>query len=190
MLARVGSQCGASVVILLVGVAVVALAQDRWETANAAVRRLPPAAFPQLPPRIRSALEGRGCLIPQNYSDAHPHNVVHGQFARPGQIDWAVLCSRRDTSTILVFWRGAADSVAELAPAADRNYLQEMPEGIVYSRGLGVADARYIRQHYARYGGPSPPPLDHDGIDDGFEGKASEVHYSYRGRWLTLTGAD
>ncbi len=163
---------------------------EEWDSANAAIVRLPPAAFHQLPAAVRADLERRGCLIPQNYTDTHPHNVVHGQFARPGQTDWAVLCSRNDTSTILVFWRGAADSVAELAKAADRNYLQGMPEGIVYSRGLGVADTTDIRRLYSSYGGPEPPPLDHDGIDDGFEGKASEVHYWYRDHWIELTGAD
>jgi hypothetical protein len=35
-----------------------------------------------------------------------------------------------------------------------------------------------------------PPRIDHKGIDDAFVGKASEVHYYYRGKWLELQGAD
>ena len=44
--------------------------------------------------------------------------------------------------------------------------------------------------HHELYGGPKPPPLDHDGINDMFVGKASVVWYRYQGRWLQLTGAD
>jgi hypothetical protein len=40
------------------------------------------------------------------------------------------------------------------------------------------------------YGGPKPPPLDHEGISDIFIGKASVVWYWYRDRWLKLQGAD
>jgi hypothetical protein len=36
----------------------------------------------------------------------------------------------------------------------------------------------------------TPPPLDHDGIDDGVVEKGSSVWYWYRGRWLELTGSN
>ncbi len=48
----------------------------------------------------------------------------------------------------------------------------------------------YIIKYYAAYGGLKPVPMDHQGIDDAFIGKASEVLYLYRGTWLRLTGAD
>ena len=48
----------------------------------------------------------------------------------------------------------------------------------------------YILSHNRDYGGPEPPPIDHDGVNDVFAEKASVVHYFYRGRWLALTGAD
>jgi hypothetical protein len=51
-------------------------------------------------------------------------------------------------------------------------------------------DARFISQHHKRYGGPEPPPLDHEGINDAFVEKASGVWYWYRGKWLRLSGAD
>jgi len=44
--------------------------------------------------------------------------------------------------------------------------------------------------HHELYGGPKPPPLHHDGINDMFVGKASVVWYRYQGRWLQRTGAD
>ena len=39
--------------------------------------------------------------------------------------------------------------------------------------------------HYRAYGGPKPPPIDHQGIESGGE-KASVVLYCYRGKWLKL----
>jgi hypothetical protein len=45
-------------------------------------------------------------------------------------------------------------------------------------------------RHYDAYGSVKPPPIDHQGIDDAFAGKASVVLYFYRGKWLELTGAD
>ena len=57
-------------------------------------------------------------------------------------------------------------------------------------RALRVADRRYIREQHAAFGGPQPPPLDHDGINDIYVEKASVVWYWYRGKWLHLQGAD
>jgi len=51
-----------------------------------------------------------------------PNNVIKGEFARPGQIDWAVLCSVKGVSTILVFWNGSENNPAALLPAADSNH--------------------------------------------------------------------
>lgn len=42
---------------------------------------------------------------------------------------------------------------------------------------------------YEAFGGPTPPPIDHDGLDE-YTGKASVVHYWYDGKWLTLQGMD
>ena len=61
---------------------------------------------------------------------------------------------------------------------------------IGYSRALSPAGADYILSVYQAYGGPKPPPIDHQGIDDAFLEKASTVHYFHEGKWLRLTGAD
>jgi len=90
-------------------------AQDAWDRADSATTRLPPSGFSQLPPGVRRALEERGCMIPQSSERRQPHNVIRGEFQQPGQLDWAVLCSRARVSTILVFWKGnpaEVDSVA------------------------------------------------------------------------------
>jgi len=48
----------------------------------------------------------------------------------------------------------------------------------------------YILSRYRAYGGPKPPTIDHQGIDDAFLEKASVVHYFHAGKWRKLTGAD
>ena len=167
-------------------------AQDRWEAADAAVLRLPPAAFPQLPRNIVRYLQARGCTVPQTFVSAEPHNVISGEFARRGQTDWAVLCSRGRESSIIVFWRGSTNSVSEIARAPDKSFLQTVDgEGrIGFSRKIDAVGRGYVVAHYKAYGGPKPPPIDHQGIDDGYVEKASVVLYFYRGRWLELQGAD
>ncbi len=167
-------------------------AQDKWSEADAATLRLSPAIFLQLPKNIVRYLEGRGCTIPQTYLSREPHNVISGEFARRGQTDWAVLCSRGGESSILVFWRGSTKSVAEIAKAPDRDFLQTITEGgkIGFSRMIGAVGRDYITKHYKASGSPEPPPINHQGIDDAYVEKASVVRYYYRGRWLELHGAD
>jgi hypothetical protein len=61
---------------------------------------------------------------------------------------------------------------------------------IGYSRSISVVGQQYILDHYREYGGPKPPPIRHDAIDDAFSGKASVVYYFDSIRWHTLKGAD
>lgn len=136
-------------------------------------------------------MDRRGCTIPQEAFSKKPHNVIRGSFARPGQTDWAVLCSVKGTSTILVFWNGSPKNPAAIAASEDRNYLQGITQNeIGYSRGISAANRDFIMRHHQAYGGPTPPPIDHQGIDDAFLEKASVTWYLYRGKWLRLTGAD
>jgi hypothetical protein len=177
--------------VLLLCVAARAAAQDQWDRANAATRRLPPSEFTELPAIVLEGLEARGCRIPQTYWDNKRHNVIKGQFIEPGQFDWAVLCSRNDTSRILIFRSGLADTPDALREVLDRNYLQSIGNGqIGFSRFLAVVDSTYIQKHAERHPGSSLPPLDHEGINDVFLEKGSLVWYWYGGRWLQLPGAD
>ena len=163
---------------------------QEWEKADLATTRLAPSAFPELPAPIRKDLARRGCTIPQPFNATHV-NVISGRFTSAKQTDWAVLCSIKRTSSILVFRSGSPAAVAELASQPDLSALQVVSTGVVgYSRALGVANADFIRVHHQRYGGPKPPPLDHDGINDIFIEKGSVVLYWYRGRWLGLTGSN
>jgi hypothetical protein len=120
-----------------------------------------------------------------------PHNVIRGVFAKPGQTDWAVLCSVNGASSILVFFSGSTTSVAEIAKMEDRIFLQGIsPDKIGFSRGISPAGKDFIMRHYKAYGGPKPPAIDHQGIDDAFIEKASVTYYFYNGNWMKLTGAD
>jgi hypothetical protein len=162
-----------------------------FKAAERQIVRLPPSAFSMLPAAVVKELQNRGCTIPQNAFSKTPQNVISGEFAKRGQKDWAVLCSIKGSSSILVFWNGAVKNPAELNSAEDLNYLQGLGgDKIGYSRGIAVAGGRFITEHFDAYGGPKPPPIDHDGIDDVFLEKGSTVQYFYNGQWLQLTGSD
>jgi len=107
-----------------------------FDDAERRIVRLPPTAFPQLPRNVIGELQHRGCTVPQGTFTKKPHNVIRGEFAKPGQTDWAVLCSVKGVSTILVFWNGSGNRPGALAPTEDRNFLQGItPDKIGYSRG-------------------------------------------------------
>jgi len=167
-----------------------------FESAAKQIRRVSPEAFPNLPPEIRRELRNRGCLIPEQTAIneealSQRRNVIEGEFFEKGKISFAVLCSVNEWSSILVF-RDVSDlHPDELAKSEDKNQLQGVGNGkIAYSRLIQPADSGFILNHYRAYGGPEPPPLDHQGIDDAFLEKASVTYYWYRGEWRKLTGSD
>ena len=184
----------AAATVLLLNPLFAQLRQDlkrEFDEAERLVVRLSPAAFPKLPGNVVREIQRRGCTIPQEAYTKQPHNVIRGEFAKPGQTDWAVLCSVKGVSTILVFWNGSESNPAAIAPMEDRIFLQDMGGGkIGFSRGISPVGRDFIVRHYQAYGGPTPPPVDHQGIDDAFIEKASVTHYFYQGKWLRLTGAD
>jgi hypothetical protein len=167
--------------------------QIDWNAAERNIVRLKPAAFRSLPAAVRAHLEERACTIPQSPEiDEQPNNVIKGRFTSAKQQDIAVLCSVKGTSSILVFRGGSVSDVAEIASTEDRSFLQTTgPNTIGFSRAVFVASPSAIRGFHKEFGGPTPPsPLDHDGINDAFVGKASTIHYWSGGRWLELTGMD
>ena len=162
-----------------------------WDKAAKEIRRLPPSAFPQLPAAVASELDRRRCTIPQAAGERGPHNVIQGGFTRKGQLGWAVLCSRDGESSILVFRGSSTEGVSELAKRPDTTWLQAVGDGkIGYSRMISPVDGPGIVGYQEAFGGPKPPPIDHQGIEDHFLGKASVIFYYYRGSWLELSGAD
>jgi len=168
---------------------------SQFEAAEREIRRVSPDVFLNLPPAIRTALRSRGCLVPQqtftNDAGAQPHNVIKGEFFEKGRAAWAVLCSVRESSSILVFRDASDQQPDELAAEEDKNQLQGADkERIAYSREIQPVGRKYIVDRARGNGEPEPPPIDHQGINDEFVGKASTVYYWYRGKWLTLSGDD
>ncbi len=165
--------------------------QDPWTVADVRTMRLPPSRFPALPKPVQLALERRRCTIPQTPGNPRPHNVIRGHFRNARDWDWAALCSVNRRSRVVVFWGGQPDSIAVLEAAPDRDYLQGGGDNpIEFSRIIGVASPGAIRSYNAEFGGSQLPTIDHDGIEDAFEGKASAIAYYSQGHWLTFGGAD
>ena len=166
-----------------------------WDRADRKTTRLEPDRFPELPPAVASELTRRGCTIPQTFVQQKPHNVISGRFRNRAQLDWAVLCSVNRVSTILVFWAGSARDVVELAKRPDAGDLQATEEkvdenSIRYSRYIATAQEETILQSRSVYEAPGYPPITHEGIEDGFAEKGSDVQYWHDGRWHEFPGAD
>ena len=183
-----------TVVALLSSVTGTAGEMDRWFAAEQAIVRVPESAFPNLPERIRHVLRELRCLVPQpgdRVAAREPLvNAISGQFARAGQVDWAILCSSGGRSSIYVVWGGPATCSAPLASAADRDYLQDRGgERIDFSREISAAGPKQIVATYRHYG-EAPPPVSHDAIEDIFVDKASVRYYCDSGSWKKLLGAD
>ncbi len=163
--------------------------ETEWTIAARHIRRLPPASFPELPKPFIAELERLGCTVPQSDYSGGRTNVIQGDFGAPGQHDWAVLCSRGGQSVIFLYWGGPVQCPRELRPAPDAAYLQGLGEGrIGFSRGISKTKAYHdypYEDNRAR-----EVQLDHDAIDDAFEGKASTVYFCRNGTWVTFGGND
>ena len=165
-----------------------ARAQDIWAEADKAILRLAPVSFTRAPAKVVEALENHRCLIPQSAGDTVPHNVIKGSFSRPGQTDWAALCSRAHASTVLIIWGAPSTCPDEMETREDRTFLVKGTDGkIRFARTIQTISAKKIRALYDRYGGEPPPPLNHEGISDVFN-REGVVKYCYEGKWRELTG--
>ncbi len=177
--------------------ALVAIAGSQdWARADRETKRLPPSAFPELPKAIRFDLERRGCTVPQSFTAVTPENVIQGTFTTSGQTDWAVLCSVRSTSSILVFRAGSIENVARLRGMRDNIFLQVVGHDargtaiIGYSRSIVPVTATAIVAHLQKVAEGKAPDLDHAGIEDAFVEKASSILYWAQDRWIQLPRTD
>ena len=102
---------------------------QNWAAANAATRRLAVSAFPALPAPVRADLDRRGCTVPQPHSARQAANVIRGHFFGATSNDWAVLCSRGEFSSILVYRNGEISPAATPARDSDAGYLQSIRQG-------------------------------------------------------------
>jgi hypothetical protein len=148
-----------------------------------------PTAFPKLPANIVADLQRRHCKIPQLLHEPKV-NVIQGEFAKPGQSDWAALCEVGHTTAILVYWNGSEINPAQIARQDDAVRYEITGNGKENIRVISPVARREIMIHHSHSPGPKPPPIDHQGIDDALAGKASSIYYFYDGKWIVLTGSD
>jgi hypothetical protein len=189
---------------LLTALVIAFVAMSVAQSLESWIVRLSPAAFPELPTNLVQELQRRQCTVPQEAfsklvsSDAktrnskEPNNVIKAEFARPGQTDWAVLCSVEGVSTILVFWNGSENDPAAIAPWPDRNYVTGVhgDQDWAYSRRIEpMGMAEIVRLHDQERLGIPLPPIEHQGINDA-DDKAFLVWYYYDGQWLKVAGGD
>lgn len=168
-----------------------------------AIRKLQPADVAGLPPAFVGKLNARGCGIPQ-FGDVgrasapaaagdsgaadSTTNVIHGEFARAGQEDWAVLCSKGGSSTIVIFWGKATACPASLARLDDAHYLKRgKDKKMKYSRSIRALGQRDLGD---RAGISGLKSFSHQGIDDRFVGKSSAFFYCSEGKWKIFPAKD
>ena len=164
-----------------------------------AIRKVQAGNVAGLPPEFVEKLNARGCMIPQfgnvgrtgpaaGEFDGEPTNVIHGEFARHGQEDWAVLCSKGGSSTIVIFWGKTTACPASLARLEDAHYLKRGKDKKVrYSRSI-----RALRESDLgdRAGISGLKSFSHQGIDDRFVGKSSAFFYCSEGKWKIFPAKD
>ncbi len=144
--------------------------QEQWPD----FRYLEPKQVRELPAVIRTDLEKRGCKIPMFTKWDARHNVIQGQFLKPGQRDLAVLCRQQDKTSILIYPGGSSADV-QLVRSQDHD-----PYRIIHSVSAFVLQKRAIRDKLTE----SLPQFDHDGIEDGPIQKAAIVLYDRDGEWM------
>lgn len=151
------------------------------------VRHLPPDSFPELPNPIELQLEQRGCLIPQTYEARGPENVIQGSFERPGSSDWAVLCSVKGVTSLLVFLGASTRAPYTLATAQETQRLQRHNRTGELGFNWGIDTAGPERIHEAQAGmSPRPIRMEHDAIADSTIDHKTAYHYFDEGKWTLL----
>lgn len=178
---------------------------------DTAIRKMQPGDVAELPAAFVEKLNSRGCGIPQfgevgraasssanhagdaagggaNGTAGEPTNVIHGEFARHGQEDWAVLCSKGGSSTIVIFWGKTTACPASLARLEDAHYLKRgADKKMRYSRSIRALGKSELGD---RGGIAGLKDFSHQGIDDRFVGKSSAFFYCSGGKWKIFPGKD
>src|ERR1700736_4905692 len=125
---------------------------------------------------------------PANEAAGKPTNVIHGEFARHGQEDWAVLCSKGGSSTIVIFWGKTTACPASLARLEDAQYLRRGKDKKErYSRSIRALGKSDLGD---RAGIAGLKPMSHQGVDDRFVGKSSALFYCSEGKWKIFPAKD
>jgi hypothetical protein len=151
--------------------------------------RLVPEAFPELPDPIVRDLKKRRCSVPQPWESSRPSNVVSGEFKVPGQTDWAILCSVKGQSVILVYWAGLVDQVEEIPGThfSDRKWIKGVAENKVgFSRLLTLTDDGFLFDHYEYYPQAAINFVNSNGIVGDYSSQTPTVHYWHENQWVAM----
>lgn len=170
-------------VVLTVTAADPVRGQERWDIAEQAIERIGIAQFADVPTEVSREITDMGCAVPQAWGTQLPHNVISGEFAAAGQIDWAVLCSREGSSEIVIIWGGDSRCPALANRSSDRSYLQDTGvDGILFSRQISAVSSEALTE---RWVGPATDDVVavHDAIADAFIEKGATGFYCAGGRW-------
>ena len=137
-------------------------------------RYLDPGQLRELPEAVRTDMQKLGCRIPKFMKWDARHNVIQGQFFKPGQTDWAVLCQAGDKTGILFYPGGAVTDLPMLRSEPTD------PTRTIHVVSAFVLQKRAVRDRPDE----SPPAFDHDGIEDGPIQKPSQVIYHRDDEWM------
>ena len=161
------------------------------------VHLISPDSFPDLPKPVRDSLVSRRCQIPVPGADRD--NVITGAFTAKGAVEWAVLCSVRDTSQILILNAKNGALVDSLNRSGDSGWIQGNGNktwlfsrfiAVVPMSQLNVVPVDTTSEDVVYYGAFLPKPIDHDGIDEAFLDKASTTFYFAKGHWFNVGSSD
>jgi hypothetical protein len=162
--------------LLLLAFAGVCILGAAKKHSGPALKYLAPTAFAELPDAIVRDLQSRKCMIPQYpkaWTATDRINVVIGQFAKPGQKDWSVVCADATDDTLLVYANGADKKPGEIPLGPRENYLIS-----------GSVPKETLEQKYAdQLNGIKP---DHDAIGVTGNDNQTVVHYLHEGKWIAL----
>lgn len=161
---------------LLASLALTAVAQTNVEQVRKQwpdFRYLDPGQIHGLPPAVRADLENLDCRIPKFIKWDARHNAIQGQFFKPGQTDWAVLCQVGDKTGILLYPGGTASDLPMLRSEPTD------PTRTIHAVSAFVLQKRAVRDHPDE----PPPAFDHDAIEDGPIEKPGRVLYQRDDEW-------
>lgn len=159
------------------------------------IEYISPLDFEKVPAYIREEFYEMGCMIPQPHSfftfkSGRPLNIISGEFAAPGQTDWAAICSRDGQSETIVLWGGPAQCNRVLDRASpDSGCTQGWGEfGMVYSCVISSFPPDVGPLFKMDEG--LPERRTHDAINDYFLDKAAVAYYCHEGKWVSFGTAD
>jgi hypothetical protein len=159
--------------------------------------RLSPDSIPDLPASVVTMLKKRAGMVPQP-GRGERANAVSGAFSSKGAIEWAVLCSVRDTSQILILNAASGAIVDSVDKTPDLNYL-ESEDGVLWVVGetvsLESAESLSVKPDSSvmdsqAFAAIFPKPIDHDAVGHWYSDKGGEVLYSANGRWYRVSRGD